>query len=212
MKIVKRDGKIVNYDSNKIRVAIHKANSKVAPGERISDDEITPIIEYIESLNKKRMLVEDIQDIIEKKLMELNKYELAKEYIVYRYTRALVRKKNTTDESILGLIKKTNTDLMNENSNKDAVIAATQRDLIAGEVSKDLTKRMLLTPKITEALEISEEQLNYVIDSPSGCGLIKCGNRMVPFDNVITKDSEIYRLYNTNIYEKMEEKKSKAKR
>ena len=64
MKIVKRDGKIVNYDSNKIRVAIHKANSKVAPGERISDDDITPIIEYIESLNKKRMLVEDIQDII----------------------------------------------------------------------------------------------------------------------------------------------------
>lgn len=77
--------------------------------------------------------------------------------------------------------------------------------LLLNQSSKDIEK-------ITEALEISEEQLNYVIDSPSGCGLIKCGNRMVPFDNVITKDSELYRLYNTNIYEKMEEKKSRAKR
>ncbi|MBR3890607.1 MAG: anaerobic ribonucleoside-triphosphate reductase [Bacilli bacterium] len=181
MKIVKRDGKIVNYDSNKIRVAIHKANSKVAPGERISDDEITPIIEYIESLNKKRMLVEDIQDIIEKKLMELNKYELAKEYIVYRYTRALVRKKNTTDESILGLIKKTNTDLMNENSNKDAVIAATQRDLIAGEVSKDLTKRMLLPPKITEAHEngvLHFHDADYFLQSIFNCCLVNIGDML----------------------------------
>jgi len=181
MKIVKRDGKIVNYDSEKIRTAICKANSKVAPGERISDNEITNIINYIESLNKKRMLVEDIQDIVEKKLVELNMYELAKEYITYRYTRSLVRKKNTTDESILGLIKKTNVDVMNENSNKDAIIAATQRDLIAGEVSKDLTKRMLLPPKITEAHEngvLHFHDADYFLQSIFNCCLVNIGDML----------------------------------
>ena len=151
MKIVKRDGKIVEYDSEKIRVAIGKANAELADCQRVTDDQIEDIIRYIEGLKKKRMLVEDVQDIIEEKLMELGKFELAKAYIVYRYTRALVRKANTTDESILSLIKNNNKDLMEENSNKNAHIASTQRDLIAGEVSKDLTKRMLLPEKISKA-------------------------------------------------------------
>ena len=103
MKVIKRDGRAVDYDRQKIEIAIGKANNEVPAKERASKEEIKSIIEYIESLSKKRMLVEDIQDIIEQKLMELNKYALAKEYIVYRYTRALVRKANTTDESILGL-------------------------------------------------------------------------------------------------------------
>ena len=97
------------------------------------------------------MLVEDIQDIIEEKLMEIEKYELAKKYIVYRYTRALVRKQNTTDETILGIIRNDNKELAEENSNKNTLLASTQRDYIAGEVSRDLTKRLLLPEKIAKA-------------------------------------------------------------
>ena len=103
MKVIKRDGRAVDYDREKIRIAIDKANQEVRPRERATKEEVKEIINYIEELGKKRILVEDIQDIIEEKLMEVQKYELAKKYIVYRYTRALVRKQNTTDESILGL-------------------------------------------------------------------------------------------------------------
>ena len=104
MKIIKRDGTIVEYDAEKIRVAIGKANNEVQNKEKVSEEEINNIIKYIESLKKKRMLVEDIQDIIEQKLMEYNKYDLAKKYITYRYTRELIRKANTTDQSIKELI------------------------------------------------------------------------------------------------------------
>lgn len=151
MKIVKRDGRIVEYDSKKIGIAISKANNDVAEIDQATEKEISSIIKYIEGLKKKRLLVEDIQDIIEKKLVELNKYELSKAYMLYRYERALIRKANTTDESILTLIKNSNTEVMEENSNKNAIIASTQRDLIAGEVSKDLTKRILLPEKISKA-------------------------------------------------------------
>ena len=153
MKVIKRDGRAVDYDRSKIAVAIEKANQEVRRSERATKKEIEEIIEYIQELNKKRMLVEDIQDIIEQKLMEIEKFELAKKYIVYRYNRALVRKSNTTDESILGLIRNENQELAEENSNKNTMLASTQRDYIAGEVSKDLTKRMLLPEKITKAHE-----------------------------------------------------------
>ena len=148
MKIIKRDGRAVDYDREKIRVAIEKANKEVRPKERANKDEIKDVIQHIEELGKKRMLVEDIQDIIEEQLMGMGKYELSKKYIVYRYTRALVRKQNTTDESILGLIRNENKELAEENSNKNTLLASTQRDYIAGEVSRDLTKRLLLTEKI----------------------------------------------------------------
>ncbi|MFR8232883.1 MAG: anaerobic ribonucleoside-triphosphate reductase [Clostridia bacterium] len=151
MKVIKRDGRAVDYDRAKIQVAIEKANTEVKPRERASKEDIKKIIEYIEELNKKRMLVEDIQDIIEEKLMEIEKYELAKKYIVYRYTRALVRKQNTTDETILGIIRNDNKELAEENSNKNTLLASTQRDYIAGEVSRDLTKRLLLPEKIAKA-------------------------------------------------------------
>ena len=118
MKVIKRDGKSVDFDREKIRIAIGKANEQVAEEDRITDRQIENIIKYIEKLNKKRILVEDIQDIIEEKIMSLSKYALAKEYITYRYTRALVRKSNTTDESILSLIKNANKELAEENSNK----------------------------------------------------------------------------------------------
>ena len=181
MKIIKRDGRAVDYDRQKIVVAIEKANQEVRRSERASKEDIKLIIEYIENLNKKRMLVEDIQDIIEEKLMELSKYELAKKYIVYRYTRALVRKQNTTDESILGLIRKTNTEVMQENSNKNAIIASTQRDLIAGEVSKDLTKRMLLPEKITKAHEegiLHFHDADYYLQPIFNCCLINIGDML----------------------------------
>ena len=181
MKIIKRDGRAVDYDRQKIVIAIEKANQEVRKHERASKEDIKLIIDYIEDLDKKRMLVEDIQDIIEEKLMELNKYELAKKYIVYRYTRALVRKQNTTDESILGLIRKTNTELMEENSNKNAIIASTQRDLIAGEVSKDLTKRMLLPEKITKAHEdgvLHFHDADYFLQPIFNCCLINIGDML----------------------------------
>ena len=151
MKVIKRDGRAVDYDREKIAVAIEKANQEVKSKERATKQEIKDIIQYVEDLGKKRILVEDIQDIIEEKLMEIQKYELTKKYIVYRYTRALVRKQNTTDESILGLIKNENKELAEENSNKNTLLASTQRDYIAGEVSRDLTKRLLLPEKIVKA-------------------------------------------------------------
>ena len=112
MKVIKRDGRAVDYNRDKIVTAIEKANKEVRSKERASKEEINEIIQYIQDLDKKRMLVEDIQDIIEEQLMLHEKYELAKKYIVYRYTRALVRKQNTTDESILGLIKNQNKELL----------------------------------------------------------------------------------------------------
>ena len=153
MIVIKRDGQEVNYNRSKIIVAIGKANEEVPEEERISDQEIEEIVSYVETRKRKRILVEDIQDIIEQKLMALGKFDLAKRYIVYRYTRELVRRANTTDDSILSLIKNSNKEVMEENSNKNATAASTQRDLIAGEVSKDLTKRLLLPEKIAKAHE-----------------------------------------------------------
>ena len=148
MKVIKRDGRIVEYDSEKISIAIQKANREVRDSEKASLDEIKSIIEYIEDLNKKRILVEDIQDIIEQKLMEIGKLEQAKKYIVYRYTRALVRKANTTDESILGLIRNENREINEDNLDNNSLLASSQRNYIAGEVSRDLTRRILLPEKI----------------------------------------------------------------
>ena len=126
MQVIKRDGTVVDYDRAKIAVAIGKANAEMEAQERASGEEIESILSYIEGKKKKRMLVEDIQDIIEEKLMEQGHYELAKTYIIYRYNRALVRKANTTDEAILSLISNSNKDVMEENSNKNALAAATQ--------------------------------------------------------------------------------------
>ena len=181
MKVIKRDGRVTDFDQSKIKLAIEKANKEVSRKEKASKEDIKAIIEYIEELNKKRILVEDIQDIIEEKLMELGRHELAKKYIVYRYTRALVRKSNTTDESILGLIRNNNKDVMEENSNKNAIMASTQRDLIAGEVSKDLTKRILLPEKITKAWEdgvLHFHDADYFIQPIFNCCLINIGDML----------------------------------
>ena len=151
MKIIKRDGTIVEYNPEKIKNAIKKANTDVGRKDKATKEEIEEIIKYIEELNKKRILVEDIQDIIEQKLMEIGRYELAKKYITYRYTRELVRKANTTDQSIKELIDGESEYWNTENSNKNAKIVTTQRDYLAGITSTDITRRFLLPEDIVKA-------------------------------------------------------------
>ena len=151
MKIIKRDGHVVDYCPDKIEIAIKKANKEVAEEDQVSDIQIRNIIKYIEGLKKKRMLVEDIQDIIEMRLMSLGKYTLAKEYITYRYTRELVRRSNTTDLSIKELIEGESEYWNTENSNKNAKVITTQRDYLAGITSTDITRRFLLPEEIVKA-------------------------------------------------------------
>ena len=181
MKVIKRDGRRVKYDRNKIVIAIQKANDEVEDHDKISENKIYNIVASIENRGVDEMQVEDIQDIIEQKLMQEKKFTLAKTYIIYRYTREMVRKANTTDESILSLIKNSNKDVMEENSNKNAIIASTQRDLIAGEVSKDLTKRLLLPEKIVKAHEegvLHFHDADYFLQSIFNCCLINIGDML----------------------------------
>lgn len=181
MKVTKRDGRIVDYDRNKIILAIQKANVEVDRYEQVSEETIDSIVASIENKKTDNLMVEDIQDMIEQKLMAERKYELAKKYIIYRYTREMVRRANTTDDSIMSLIKNSNKDVMEENSNKNAYIASTQRDLIAGEVSKDLTKRVLLPEKIIKAHEegvIHFHDMDYYLQSIFNCCLINIGDML----------------------------------
>ena len=175
MKVIKRDGSTVEFDKKKIIKAIGKANESVDFEDRITDEQISSIVDDIASRHRRRVLVEDIQDMVEEKLMELQKYQLMKSYILYRYERALIRKANTTDESILSLIKNSNKDVMEENSNKNARTASTQRDLIAGEVSKDLTRRILLPEYISKAHDegaIHFHDADYFLQPIFNCCLI----------------------------------------
>lgn len=175
MKVIKRDGTTAEFDRKKIERAIAKANLAVDLEDRVTEEQINAIVDDIASRHRMRLLVEDIQDIVEEKLMELQKYQLMKAYILYRYERALIRKANTTDESILSLIKNANKDVMEENSNKNARTAATQRDLIAGEVSKDLTRRILLPEHISKAHDegaIHFHDADYFLQPIFNCCLI----------------------------------------
>ena len=181
MKVIKRDGTTVDFDPQKIVVAIEKANAAVEEGCRIEESKIKEIAEYVHGKNRPRLLVEDIQDIVERQLQEAGKFDLAKAYIIYRYRRALVRKSNTTDESILTLIRNSNKDVMEENSNKNAIMASTQRDLIAGEVSKDLTRRVILPEKIAKAHEegvLHFHDMDYFIQPIFNCCLINIGDML----------------------------------
>ena len=153
MKVIKRDGHMVDYSPDKIENAIQKANLEVEEEEQASPVQIKNIIKYIEKLGKKRILVEDIQDIIEMKLMSIGKYQLAKKYITYRYTRELVRRSNTTDLAIKELIDGESEYWNTENSNKNAKVVTTQRDYLAGITSTDITKRFLLPEDIVRAHE-----------------------------------------------------------
>ncbi len=181
MKVIKRDGNIVDFDRSKIVIAIKKANEAVEEQQRASDEQIENIVCCVENRNRPRLLVEDIQDMVEQKLMEIDKYELAKAYIIYRYSRALVRKANTTDESIMKLIRNENKELAEENSNKNTMLASTQRDYIAGEVSRDLTRRILLPEKISKAHDegvLHFHDADYFLQPIFNCCLINIGDML----------------------------------
>ena len=181
MKVIKRDGTTVEFDRAKIKTAILKANDAVSAEHRVTEEQIESILKSIEGKKRSRLLVEDIQDMVEQGLMSFGKYTLSKAYIIYRYERALVRKANTTDDSILSLIKNSNREVAEENSNKNAVMASTQRDLIAGEVSKDLTRRILLPEDISRAHEegaIHFHDADYFLQPIFNCCLINISDML----------------------------------
>jgi len=175
MRIQKRDGRIVPYREDKIIGAISKANHEVEENDRAEDELVEEILKAVQAEDRELQTVEHVQDIIEQHLVEHNKYALAKKYIVYRYQRSLLRKSNTTDESILKLIRNENKELAEENSNKNTRLASTQRDYIAGEVSRDVTRRMLLPEHIALAHDngvIHFHDADYFIQPIFNCCLI----------------------------------------
>ena len=178
MKIIKRNGSEVVFDPNKIIVAITKANESVVPSARMTPIQIKRIAEDVESaaLNMNRSLnVEEIQDMVENQIMNQRAFDVARRYITYRYTRALVRKSNTTDEQILSLIECNNEEVKQENSNKNPTVNSVQRDYMAGEVSKDITKRILLPADIVAAHEqglIHFHDSDYFAQHMHNCDLV----------------------------------------
>ena len=178
MKIIKRNGSEVIFDPNKIIVAVTKANESVVPSARMTEIQIRRIAEDVEmaALHMNRSLnVEEIQDMVEDQIMNQRAFEVARRYITYRYTRALVRKSNTTDEQILSLIECNNEEVKQENSNKNPTVNSVQRDYMAGEVSKDITKRILLPADIVEAHEkgiIHFHDSDYFAQHMHNCDLV----------------------------------------
>ena len=157
MKIIKRSGEEVVFDSAKIRRAVEKANSEVIENERLSDweiDQLTATVEKICASRARSLGVEEIQDLVEDQIMNFRAFSVARKYITYRYKRELVRKSNSTDDQIMSLIECNNEEVKQENSNKNPVVNSVQRDYMAGEVSKDITRRLLLPPEIVEAHEL----------------------------------------------------------
>ena len=178
MKIIKRSGTEVEFDSAKIDSAVSKANIEAAENVRLTDEQIGKISHYIEDLCVtlgRTLNVEEIQDLVENKIMEYQAYEVARKYITYRYKRSLVRKSNSTDEQILSLIECNNEEVKQENSNKNPVINSVQRDYMAGEVSKDITKRFLLPEEVVKAHEegiIHFHDADYFAQHMHNCCLV----------------------------------------
>ncbi len=178
MKIIKRSGAEVSFDLDKIVAAIRKANDSVKDRDKLTEDEISSIAEVVadhcEEM-KHSPSVEEIQDMVENQLMKYNAYTMARNYITYRYKRALVRKSNSTDEQILTLLECNNEEVKQENSNKNPTVNSVQRDYMAGEVSKDITKRFLLAPDIVEAHEqgiIHFHDADYFAQHMHNCCLV----------------------------------------
>ena len=178
MKIIKRSGAEDNFDITKIIVAISKANETVAEGDRITAEQVSEIAKDVAKVatNRGRALsVEEIQDLVEDRIMSLGAFNLARKYITYRYSRELVRKSNTTDEQIISLIECNNEEVKQENSNKNPTINSVQRDYMAGEVSKDITKRILLPKDIVDAHEqgiIHFHDADYFAQHMHNCDLV----------------------------------------
>ena len=178
MKIIKRSGTEVPFDRRKIEIAVTKANESVIPSERMSEIQIKRIAEDVESaaLNMNRSLsVEEIQDMVEDQIMNQRAFSVARRYITYRYTRELVRKSNTTDNQILSLIECNNEEVKQENSNKNPTVNSVQRDYMAGEVSKDITRRILLPQDIVSAHDeglIHFHDADYFAQHMHNCDLV----------------------------------------
>lgn len=178
MMIIKRSGAEVSFDPRKIVVAVTKANESVIPSERMTAVQIKRIAEDVESAAvgmNRSLSVEEIQDMVEDLIMNQRAFEVARRYITYRYSRALVRKSNTTDEQILSLIECNNEEVKQENSNKNPTVNSVQRDYMAGEVSKDITKRLLLPSDIVEAHEqgiIHFHDADYFAQHMHNCDLV----------------------------------------
>ena len=172
MQVVKRNGTVVDFDISKIMLAIEKANKEVEGNERLSVKEIQVISNNVaDSIVTDSIPVEAVQDRVENELIDADAKALAKAYIKYRYRRALVRKTNTTDEHILSLIECENEEVKEENSNKNPTVVSVQRDYMAGEVSKDVTRRFLLDEDIAEAFSTTTRSLENwrkqaVLDGP----------------------------------------------
>ena len=159
MKIIKRSGTEVAFNIDKIIAAVRKANKEVVENERLTEQQIDNISKNVESIchsMNRTLNVEEIQDLVENEIMNIKSFEVARKYITYRYKRYLVRKSNSTDQQILSLIECNNEEVKQENSNKNPVINSVQRDYMAGEVSKDITKRFLLPDDIVRAHEVSK--------------------------------------------------------
>ena len=178
MKIIKRNGSEMTFDPRKIIVAVTKANESVVPSARLTPVQIKRIAEDVESaaLNMNRALsVEEIQDMVEDQIMNQRAFDVARRYITYRYTRALVRKSNTTDEQIMSLIECNNEEVKQENSNKNPTVNSVQRDYMAGEVSKDITRRILLPADIVAAHDegiIHFHDADYFAQHMHNCDLV----------------------------------------
>ncbi len=178
MKIIKRSGKEVGFDISKIMAAVQKANNEVTDADRMSPEQIDEISNNVEEIcinMAHTPSVEEIQDMVENQIMHQQAFEVARKYITYRYKRALVRKSNSTDEQILTLIECNNEEVKQENSNKNPIVNSVQRDYMAGEVSKDITKRFLLPPDIVKAHEegiIHFHDADYFAQHMHNCCLV----------------------------------------
>ena len=191
MNVIKRNGSEVSFDINKIRAAITKANESVPEEIRMTDLQIDRIAESVEFScfkMKRSPSVEEIQDMVEYQIMAHGAYEVSKNYITYRYTRSLVRKSNTTDDKIISLIECNNEEAKQENSNKNPIVNSTQRDYMAGEVSKDITERLLLPQDIVEAHKegiIHFHDADYFAQHMHNCDLVNLDD-MLQNGTVIT--------------------------
>ena len=178
MKIIKRNGTEVTFDPEKIANAVRKANNEVSEDNRLTEEQIDKITKKVTALANdlnRAVNVEEVQDFVENQIMNEKAFAVARKYITYRYTRALVRRANTTDAQILTLIECNNEEVKQENSNKNPTVNSVQRDYMAGEVSKDLTRRILLPPDIVAAHDeglIHFHDADYFAQHMHNCDLV----------------------------------------
>lgn len=185
IKVVKRNGISVDFDPSKIEVAITKANREVDLSDQLTSEEIhdltNKITDTLVSKYTECATVEQIQDEVEKALVNIGKYHISKAYMIYRFKRIIARGSNTTDEDILTMIRDENKDMREENSNKNTILASTQRDYIAGIVSRDIANRLLLPEKISKAhqeCQIHYHDADYALSPEFNCCLVNIGDML----------------------------------